>query len=229
VPDIHLVSVFIGPDGAGGNPLAVFLDGQAIPPGRRLAVTAELGYSETVFVDDLDEGRIAIFVPTSELPFAGHPTVGTAWLLHEIGRPVATLRVPAGPVPAWRDAQWTWVRARPSWVDFSVNPNFVQMATAAEVDALPGHTDQPVAVCLGVARRGRRPVEGALLSDLGRDRRGRGLRCSRGADGCGAWARAPDLPGRRLGGRRPAGTGWDRRDRRPVQPGRGPRIRRARA
>jgi PhzF family phenazine biosynthesis protein len=80
VPEIHLVSVFIDPDGAGGNPLAVFLDGQAIPPARRLAVTAELGYSETVFVDDLDEGRIAIFVPTSELPFAGHPTVGTAWL-----------------------------------------------------------------------------------------------------------------------------------------------------
>src|SRR5437899_1391209 len=142
VPEIHLVSVFIGPDGAGGNPLAVFLDGQAIPPARRLAVAAELGYSETVFVDDLDEGRIAIFVPTSELPFAGHPTVGTAWLLHEVGHPVATLRVAAGAVPAWRDAQWTWVRARPSWVAFKVNPNIVQMANANEVDALPGRADE---------------------------------------------------------------------------------------
>ena len=143
VPEFHLVSVFLGPDGAGGNLLAVFLDGQAIPPDRRLAVTAELGYSETVFVDDLDEGRIAIFVPTSELPFAGHPTVGTAWLLHEIGHTVATLRVPAGEVPAWRDAQWTWVRARPSWIDFKVNPNIVQMANANEVDALPGRADEP--------------------------------------------------------------------------------------
>ena len=96
------------------------------PPARRLAVTAELGYSETVFVDDLDEGQIAIFVPASELPFAGHPTVGTAWLLHEIGRPVAALRVPAGVVPAWCDVQRTWVRARPSWVDFRVKPNFVR-------------------------------------------------------------------------------------------------------
>ena len=143
VPRLHLVSVFVGPDGAGGNPLAVFLDGHAVLPPRRLAVTAELGYSETVFVDDLDEGRIAIFVPTSELPFAGHPTVGTAWLLHEIGRPVATLRVPAGTVPVWRDAYFTWVRARPSWVDFRVKPNFVQMTTATEVDALPGHAEQP--------------------------------------------------------------------------------------
>jgi predicted PhzF superfamily epimerase YddE/YHI9 len=45
VPTFHLVRVFIGTDGAGGNPLAVFLDGKAIPPDRRLAVTAELGYS----------------------------------------------------------------------------------------------------------------------------------------------------------------------------------------
>jgi predicted PhzF superfamily epimerase YddE/YHI9 len=142
-PEIHLVSVFVGPDGAGGNPLAVFLDRKAIPPAWRLAVTAELGYSETVFVDDLDEGRIVIFVPTSELPFAGHPTVGTAWLLDEINRPVATLHVPAGEVPAWRDGQWTWVRARPSWVDFKVKPNFIQMASATEVDALPGRADEP--------------------------------------------------------------------------------------
>jgi predicted PhzF superfamily epimerase YddE/YHI9 len=143
MPEIHLVSVFVGQHGAGGNPLAVFLNGMAITPARRLAVTAELGYSETVFVDDLDEGRIAIFVPTSELPFAGHPTVGTSWLLHEIGRSVGTLRVPAGEVPTWRDGQWTWVRARPSWVDFKIKPNFVQMANATEVDALPGRVEEP--------------------------------------------------------------------------------------
>jgi predicted PhzF superfamily epimerase YddE/YHI9 len=143
MPEIHIVRVFIGPDGAGGNPLAVFLDGMAIPTDQRLAVTAELGYSETVFVDDLAEGRIAIFVPTSELPFAGHPTVGTAWLLNETGHPVESLRVPAGEVPTWRDTQWTWVRAQPNWVDFRVNPHFVEMTSAAEVDALPGRTDEP--------------------------------------------------------------------------------------
>jgi predicted PhzF superfamily epimerase YddE/YHI9 len=49
MPTLHLVRVFRGTNGAGGNPLAVFLDGKAIPPDRRLAVTAELGYSESVF------------------------------------------------------------------------------------------------------------------------------------------------------------------------------------
>jgi predicted PhzF superfamily epimerase YddE/YHI9 len=143
VPTFHLVRVFIGSDGAGGNPLAVFLDGKAIPPDRRLAVTAELGYSESVFVDDLHQGRLAIFVPTSELPFAGHPTVGAAWLLDQIGHPVEKLRVPAGEVPTWRDAEWTWVRAQPRWIDFRVKPNFVQMANSAEVDALPDRADEP--------------------------------------------------------------------------------------
>lgn len=139
----HLVRVFVGSDGGGGNLLAVFLDGEAIPSDERLGVTAALGYSESVFVDDLDEGRIAIFVPTSELPFAGHPTVGAAWLFDHIGRPVDTLRVPAGEVPTWGDAEWRWVRARPEWIDFPVQPHFVQMASPVEVDALPGRTAEP--------------------------------------------------------------------------------------
>ena len=39
-----------------------------------------------------------IFTPAAELAFAGHPTVGTAWLLRESGRPVAALHPPAGEV-----------------------------------------------------------------------------------------------------------------------------------
>ena len=40
-----------------------------------------LGFSETVYVDDPDTGQLRIFTPAAELPFAGHPLVGTAWLL----------------------------------------------------------------------------------------------------------------------------------------------------
>ena len=143
MPELHLVRVFIGPGGSGGNPLAVFLDGRAIAPERRLAVTADLGYSETVFVDDLASGQIAIFVPTSELPFAGHPAVGASWLLTELGHEVDSLRVPAGEVPTWRDGDLTWIRARPEWVDFRVKPNFVQLPSPAAVDSLPGQADEP--------------------------------------------------------------------------------------
>jgi predicted PhzF superfamily epimerase YddE/YHI9 len=96
---LHVVRVFCGPDGSGGNPLAVFLDGFEVPGEARQRVAADLGFSETVFVDDAERGEIRIFTPAVELGFAGHPTVGTAWLLAEERAPVQTLRPPAGDVP----------------------------------------------------------------------------------------------------------------------------------
>ena len=116
VTELHVLRVFVGPDSRGGNPLGVFLDGWRFPADRRQAVAAELRFSETVFVDDPAEGAIRIFTPAAELPFAGHPTVGTAWLFRETGAPATTLRPPAGEVATRHDAERTWVRARPEWV-----------------------------------------------------------------------------------------------------------------
>lgn len=118
---LHVLRVFVGPDGAGGNPLGVFIAGAEIAPARRQAVAAELGFSETVFVDDIDEAAgiavVRIFTPAAELGFAGHPTVGTSWLLASTGRQVDTLRCPAGDVVTWADADGLrWIRARASWV-----------------------------------------------------------------------------------------------------------------
>jgi predicted PhzF superfamily epimerase YddE/YHI9 len=130
--ELHVLRVFVGPDGRGGNALGVFLDGVSIPAERRQAVAAELGFSETVFVDDAAEGAIRIFTPGRELSFAGHPTVGTGWLFRETGAPATTLRPPAGEVPIRHDAERTWVRARPEWV----HPIHVeQLAVAAAVEA----------------------------------------------------------------------------------------------
>ncbi len=136
---LHVLRVFVGPGGRGGNPLGVFIDGAAIPDDRRQAVAAELGFSETVFVDEIAEGavRYRIFTPEVELPFAGHPSVGTAWLIRQQGRTVETLRPPAGDVPSWYDAatQLTWIRARYEWAATAFR--VVEYATAAEVEALP--------------------------------------------------------------------------------------------
>jgi predicted PhzF superfamily epimerase YddE/YHI9 len=132
--ELHVLRVFVGPDGRGGNPLGVFLDGAAIPPDARLAVAQDLGFSETVFVDDPSEGAIRIFTPGRELPFAGHPTVGTGWLFRETGAPATTLRPPAGDVPVRHDAERTWVRARAEWV----HPIRIdQLASPADVESTP--------------------------------------------------------------------------------------------
>jgi predicted PhzF superfamily epimerase YddE/YHI9 len=131
---LHVLRVFVGPDGRGGNPLGVFLDGADVAPGRRQAVAAELGFSETVFVDDRERGAVRIFTPAAELPFAGHPSVGTAWLLRETGTPIAVLRPPAGDVPVRHDQERTWIRARAEWVDlFRID----RLASAADVEAHP--------------------------------------------------------------------------------------------
>jgi predicted PhzF superfamily epimerase YddE/YHI9 len=136
---LHVLRVFLGPGDAGGNGLGVFVDGRSIPLNRRQDVATELGFAETVFVDEVADGRasVAIFTPAQELAFAGHPTVGTSWLLRHLGRPVDVLRPPAGDVPTWLDAdgERTWVRARPEWIhEIEVE----ELPSPAAVDALTG-------------------------------------------------------------------------------------------
>lgn len=133
---LHVLRVFVGPGGTGGNPLGVFLNGAAIETERRQSVAVDLGFSETVFVDDAALGVIRIFLPTQEAAFAGHPAVGAAWLLAEIGRPVEVLRPPAGDIPVRYDGTRTWISARPEWLPGSME--VVELSSAAAVEAHPG-------------------------------------------------------------------------------------------
>lgn len=86
----HVLDVFTTKPFA-GNPLAVVLDAEGLDAAAMLAITREFNLSETVFVmeprDPVNSARIRIFTPGGELPFAGHPTVGTAALLAELHAP----------------------------------------------------------------------------------------------------------------------------------------------
>src|SRR5919108_5707912 len=67
-----------------GNQLAVFTDGRDVDDETMQALAAELKFSETVFVLPTEadaDARIRIFTPLAEIPFAGHPTLGTAFVL----------------------------------------------------------------------------------------------------------------------------------------------------
>jgi predicted PhzF superfamily epimerase YddE/YHI9 len=127
----HLLRVFCAEDGSGGNALAVFREGHEVPAERRQAVAADLGLSETVFVDDAERGEIRIFTPAEELDFAGHPSVGTAWLLGHVD----SLGTLAGEVRVRRDGDDVYVTARPEW---GPPHELIQRETAAEVDSLDG-------------------------------------------------------------------------------------------
>ena len=135
VARLYLLRVFCGDDGAGGNPLAVFLEGDEVPPQERQGVAADLARSETVFVDHQRRGEIRIYTPAVELDFAGHPSVGTAWLLAREREPVDALRPPAGELAVRYEAGHTFVAALPAW-----GPPFelAELSSPAAVDALEG-------------------------------------------------------------------------------------------
>lgn len=73
----------------GGNPLAVLTDARDLDAGTMQAIAREFNFSETAFVcppaDPRHTARLRIFTPGGELPFAGHPTVGAAFVLSSIG------------------------------------------------------------------------------------------------------------------------------------------------
>ncbi|MDP2132000.1 MAG: PhzF family phenazine biosynthesis protein [Sulfuritalea sp.] len=102
----HIVDVFAQRPYA-GNPLAVVLDADGLTAATMQLVAAETNYSETTFVHSAPEAdggfRVRIFTPARELAFAGHPLLGTAWVIrHHLaqgaGGPVR-LNIGAGQVP----------------------------------------------------------------------------------------------------------------------------------
>ncbi|MGH9188003.1 MAG: PhzF family phenazine biosynthesis protein [Acidimicrobiales bacterium] len=108
-----------------GNQLAVFADGAAVPDELVQALAKEIGFSETVYVfsatdvDDAD-ARLRIFTPETELPFAGHPVLGTAIALAgERGLSTVRLETGAGIVPVSQvEGRWWMHQPIPTWAPF---------------------------------------------------------------------------------------------------------------
>jgi trans-2,3-dihydro-3-hydroxyanthranilate isomerase len=127
----HLVDVFT--DRAfGGNPLAVFLDGRGLSDPLMQTIAKEFNLSETTFVfppeNSANDFRVRIFTPAEELPMAGHPTVGTTFVLTRAGlvrpgsaRTKITLEEGVGPIPVAID----WEQGKPSFIEMQQPlPNF---------------------------------------------------------------------------------------------------------
>ena len=74
----------------GGNPLAVFPDARGLSDAQMQALANEFNLSETTFVlppeNPANTARVRIFTRTAEMPFAGHPNVGTGYVLAQMGR-----------------------------------------------------------------------------------------------------------------------------------------------
>jgi predicted PhzF superfamily epimerase YddE/YHI9 len=123
--DVTVLRVFTDSEGKFGNPLGV-VDASTVPPAERQRIATQLGYSETIFVDLPSPGSTTaqahIYTPATELPFAGHPTVGASWWLRDKGTPIRTLQVPAGIVQVSYQGEVTTVSARAEWApEFAIH------------------------------------------------------------------------------------------------------------
>ncbi|HEY6117450.1 MAG TPA: PhzF family phenazine biosynthesis protein [Candidatus Dormibacteraeota bacterium] len=114
---IRIVDVFTDRSLA-GNQLAVVLDGKDLSPRLMQRIAREMNFSETTFVfppeNAAHAARIRIFTPALELPFAGHPTIGTAWVLIDEGvvpkaKNEFVLEENVGPVPVRADGAMVWM------------------------------------------------------------------------------------------------------------------------
>lgn len=135
VPDMrpcHVLRVFTRGD-VGGNHLGVVNDLTGLDGETMQSIAADLGFSETVFVDWMDGGtpHVRIFTPTVELPFAGHPLVGAAWVLSAIGPGTAAEMVcGVGSIPFRSEGDIAWVDT-PLVDDVRVAKNAATIAAAA--------------------------------------------------------------------------------------------------
>ncbi|QCS48702.1 PhzF family phenazine biosynthesis protein [Picosynechococcus sp. PCC 11901] len=138
----------------GGNPLAVFPQAQGLSSHQMQAIAKELNLSETVFVfptkDPDTDFQLRIFTPAAEIPFAGHPTVGTAYLLAHLGYLPANCQLvrfqeEVGIVPV--SIYWEQDQVRTTALSAAQLPQFIERSQSidyASLVNLPTHDLHPV-------------------------------------------------------------------------------------
>ncbi len=136
-----------------GNPLAVVLDGDGLSTEQMQRFANWTNLSETTFVtaptDPAADYRVRIFTPAVELPFAGHPTIGTAFTLASEGRigasAVQTTAIGDVPVEVDLDAGFAWMTQRPPRFGAEFDAREI-VAAAAGLEVTDLHPHQPMQV-----------------------------------------------------------------------------------
>jgi trans-2,3-dihydro-3-hydroxyanthranilate isomerase len=138
--DFYIVDVFaIGTTTKGqysGNQLAVFPQAGALTPAEMQQIAKEINFSESTFITgppNAGSYPVKIFTPAVELPFAGHPTLGTAWILQrQLGQPVARVELDysAGRIPV--SFHYTQGQPEVLWME-QRSPEFLGDLSAAQL------------------------------------------------------------------------------------------------
>lgn len=116
----RIVNVFTRGGRLTGNPLCVFEDGTGLDTAAMQALARQFNLSETTFIlpSEAATARVRIFTPAYEMPFAGHPTLGTAHVVRAMKRAgdALTLEMKAGVIPVTAAGdRWTLTANPPAW------------------------------------------------------------------------------------------------------------------
>jgi trans-2,3-dihydro-3-hydroxyanthranilate isomerase len=147
----RIVNVFtLDGDRFSGNPLCVFEDARGLSDADMQSLARQMNLSETTFVfpSERADAHVRIFTPGFEIPFAGHPTLGTASVV-AAGRDRVTLEMKAGLVPVTRDGDaWTLRAAKPP----ATRPVAATRDELARMVGLPDGAvcDEPLWVSTGI-------------------------------------------------------------------------------
>ncbi len=139
-----------------GNQLAVIPDATSLPEAALQKIAREFNYSETTFVfppeDPAHTARVRIFTPTMELPFAGHPTIGTAIALREEGHAGdMVLELGMGPIPCtFAEGMAAFTISKPLERFAEPDPALVAQALSLPLSAIRTETHAPVQAGVGL-------------------------------------------------------------------------------
>jgi len=142
----------------GGNPLAVIPDATALPEASLQNIAREFGFSETTFVFPPDNpahrARVRIFTPVNEIPFAGHPTIGTAIALADGSGGRMVLELGVGPmscsVTPGPPASASFTTSAPLTIQCAIPPETIAACLALEPCRIKTRTHAPEIASLGL-------------------------------------------------------------------------------
>ena len=138
----YIVDVFAEKKYA-GNQLAVFLDAEKLSDTEMQTIAREINFAESTFITKLspenNAAEIRIFTPEYEMKFAGHPIIGTSWVLmnkiFENQPQNITLTVPIGEIPVNQSGDLVWLQAaQPQFMDTFLAEDFLSFSNLKSTD-----------------------------------------------------------------------------------------------
>lgn len=138
----YIVDVFTEKKYA-GNQLAVFLDAHSLSTEQMQLIAREINFAESTFITKLDgqkcSATIRIFTPEHEMQFAGHPIIGTSWVLmnkiFENKPDKISISVPVGEIPVLQAGDLVWLQAaQPQFLDTFSKEDFTTFSNLSSTD-----------------------------------------------------------------------------------------------